>query len=153
MDAKVESMTRALKSHDRDLFARRHSSGGIRVYRKTTRWDVYDFGTGVLRYSRPSLDFVLALTDTWTKQGTPVDWGIEPVLSRIKEIDHWRDDTLGDQIRQARERAAQIQEQSENNERLARAYDVRRDFAKAMDGFNTSTCNKVDPRRKQDGYL
>jgi hypothetical protein len=105
----------------------------------------------VLHYSRPNPHFILSLTEDWTLKSPGVDWGIEPVLWKLKEWDGWRDDTQLDQMRRERERAEENQKRAKQNEFRAIAADLRRDFAKATDEVNTSTMEKVDRRRKKNG--
>lgn len=153
MDARVESLNQHLKSHDRALYAQRSSNGVIQVYRQGTRWESFGWGDGVMHYSRPSPHFILALTENWTLNTPGVDWGIEPVIWKLKEWDSWRDGGPLHFMRKERERAADIKERSLANEFRALAADSRRDFAKATNGINTSTLERVDLRRKKNGTL
>lgn len=154
MDARVESLTRNLKAHDGELYARRASNGVIHVYRRGVRWESYDFGGALLHYSRPSPRFILALTENWTLKTPGVDWGIEPVLSKLKEWDPHLDDTRGEQDRMERERAEQDRKRERRNNNRAIAADMRKDFAKVFNDINTASMDKkLKPRRTKHGYL
>jgi hypothetical protein len=72
-------------------------------------------------------------------------------MHKIREMDAWRDDSMLDQMRQERERSKENRAREKRNEMKARAYDMRRDFAKATNDINTSTVEKVDYRRNYDG--
>jgi hypothetical protein len=134
---RAETLTRHLKRHDSELYASRQPTGAIHVCRRNR--------------SRPHEPyFIFALTDTWQASGRPREWGIEPILNRIKALDLWRDQTVVDEI------IADAEKQAESDGRAARnsiesfLLDFRKPFAKAFDGVNTSTLAKIDNRRKGD---
>ncbi len=102
--------------------------------------------------ARLNPQFILALTDTWTLQGQPVEWGLEPLAWKLREMDSWRSDQEIKGMRQERERLKGIQANSKRNDLRAQAADMRKDFARATNEINTSTLEKVDSRRKKDGY-
>lgn len=151
MDAKLESLNRALKSYDRYLYAERSSDNElIGVYRKSVRWDTYDWYGDKLSVLRPSPDPVMFLTTTWNIHGFPVDWGIEPVMAKLREYDCWNHDNL-EEVIASNQTLKQNKDRSFRNELKAVAADCRRDFAKAVNDINTSTIEMVDSRRKKDG--
>lgn len=76
---------------------------------------------------------VLVLTDDWTDLGTPVEWGIEPVLNRIKAMDLWRDDQKINRLQAEQERKEQDRKRMQRNEMMAVASELRKDFARATD--------------------
>lgn len=149
-DAKTRSLTRALKKYDSDLFADR-SDDLIGVYRRTIHWQSYDYLGALLHFSRPSLDPVLFLTDNWKINGRPVEWGIEPIMDRIRELDCWNKDRFYEEFVAERERLSNNKKRAFKNEVKARAADMRKDFAKAVNDINTSSLGKVDKRRIKDG--
>ncbi len=152
MDAKLSSINRHLKKYDPDLFAERsNESDLIGIYRRTVRWESYSYYGVNLSVSRPHLEPVTYLTNTWTIHGTPVDWGIEPVIDRIRSLDAWNQDRFYEDLVEERERAAQNKQRALKNEIRARAADMRKDFAKAVNDINTSTLDRVDSRRIKDG--
>lgn len=150
MDQRVRSLNQAIQSHDRDLYVRRESHG-INVYRKGTAFDYFDLDGFRLLYSRPNPKFILALTDNWNVTGKPVDWGIEPVIQRLKAIDMQGDfnevTTLMDQMEKDEEQ--KIISKRSKFEDMAK--EMRPVFAKAFDGVNTSTLAKTDKRRIAHG--
>ena len=149
MDTRVRQVTRALQGYNRSMFASRRHDGIIGVYRKAVDWKSFEFDGALYHYSKPSRRLLFVLTDNWTLSGKPVEWGIEPILALAREGDAERDDTEGEKRRQDREKKAELRDRAETNNLKAMAYDMRRDVAKTFDQFNTSTCNKVDPRRKK----
>ena len=80
-----------------------------------------------------------------------MEWGIEPVSWKIREMDAQRDDSYLERMEKENERVDQIRKQSHLNEVKATAADMRKDFAKAVNDINTSALDMTDPRRKQDG--
>jgi hypothetical protein len=81
--------------------------------------------------------------------GKPVEWGIEPLLGRLREIDNHNHDVLS-RIWEENETKEQLRKRSQVSDIKAMAYDVRRDFARAVNDVNTSTLEKVEYRRKKE---
>lgn len=152
MDARVEILNKHLKGHDRYLYAIRTGNDMVQVYRQSTRWDSYEVDGKTLTVSRPNPQFIIALTADWTLRSKPVEWGIEPLMWKLKEMDSWRDDRQLEKIRRERETRAELTKRAERNETRAIAADLRRDFARETNDVNTSTLERVDNRRKKDGY-
>lgn len=154
MGARARRLTTHLRGHDAQLFARSEMDGSIRVYRHGTRYEKFDFNGDTFIVSRPDSFLVLALTHNWSIAGEPVDWGIDPLLSKIKESDfHRTGELLADQLRKERERDQALTDRANRNEIKARAYDMRRDFARATNEINTSGLKKTESRRIKDGYI
>lgn len=137
---------------DRELYAVKTGDGIVQIYRKGVRWESFAFGKDLLKYSRPAPHYVLSLTHDWSLNGDPAEWGIEPLLARLREIDTHNHDVLG-RIHEENETKKRLRKRAVDNEIKARAYDLRRDFAKAVNEVNTSTLPKVDSRRKKDKCL
>lgn len=140
-DSRVKSLTRALKEHDRDLFAERAPNGRIDVYRKCYEWDNYSYEGKSLRVLVKRPHIIISLTEDWRPESTPVNWGIEPVLLKLKMSDGWNRDIYS-MLLANRERDEKTRARSRQNEFRALAADARRDFAKATNDFNVSTLDK-----------
>lgn len=153
MDVYVSRVTREVKSYSRDLYADRSPNGAVQIYRNKTRWESFEFNGATIHVSRNQPQLILNLTHDWSARGKPVEWGLEPIASRIREIDNHRDDTIYDRMIKENARLDEIKQQSKFNEMKAAAADCRREFAKATNDINTSSLEKVDGRRKKDGYL
>lgn len=145
----LRTINRELKFFDRKLYADKTADGKVQIFREGVQWDSIPFENSVLWYSRPQPYYILSLTHNWAQQGKPVEWGLEPLLMRLREIDDHRIDVLG-KIHEENEKRAQLARRSKHNEYKAAAADSRRDFARAVNDINTSTLNKVDSRRKKD---
>lgn len=147
---RLRQISRALQGYDRELFVAPSVKGVPCVFRKTRAAESYDFdGTVVHRIViRPHL--VFALTDNWTVFGRPVDWGIEPILARLKEMDLHNRDVAGELI-DSYEKAEKSKERGLRNDAEAFFADHRREFARATDGINTSLIKSDLNRRKSHG--
>ncbi len=116
--------------YDSELYAQESKAGRIDIYRRSKHND-----------SPPH--FLFALTDDWTAKGTPVPWGIEPLLNRIKAMDLWRDDTFVERWIKNHEKEVESQDRARRNSIESFLYDFRRQFARATNDVNTSTLEKV----------
>lgn len=149
MDSRVRLVTKHLKSYDKDLFASRDNRGVIQVMRRQTIGQTYEYGGANLTVYRNQSQFIMSLTHNWLANGEPVEWGIEPLMRRIRYIDgHLHDDY--DEFCEKRERQERIESQTLKNNCTALAADMRKDFNKVFGDINTSTMEKVDNRRKED---
>lgn len=147
---RIDEITRAIKLHDRELFCERSEEGKLCVYRKSSRVETYRLDDeSVLHVVRPTPYFVFALTDNWRLAGEPKDWGIEPIMARLKALDLWNRDVAGDIIEQELKERASLERERQNTIESF-LLDYRRQFAKAFDGVNTSTLAKKDSRRLYD---
>lgn len=156
MDAREWLMTKHLKAHDKDLECRRSGlDGPYCVYQKGIAWDSYQLPNGTMfHYSRPVRHLVFSLTDTWTKTGKPVEWGIEPVISRIKEHRAERHEQLMKDLLDSYEKQKKSQERDQQNKTEAFLGEFKTQFARATNDINTSTLDKkIDSRRIKNGYL
>lgn len=152
MYARERYLTRVVKSYSPDLFVKQTMGGILNLMRRASRMDTFEWNGVVYAYSKPVDQFIMSFTEDWQEGSKPVDWGVEPLLERIQEIDSWRDDTGYQRFCERRERNERIKKQTLRNELRARAADMRVDFAKATNDLNLSSVDMLDPRRKQDGY-
>lgn len=139
MSYRLKLLNRNLKSYDRELFAMTSNS-------------VDTEKTCVFRKSRFGPIFILALTDNWLAHGTPREWGLDPIMRKVSEMDSHRDSSMYDDFCKERDRKKESMMQSYRNDIKAAAYDLRKDFARATNDINTSTLEKIDNRRLKDGY-
>jgi hypothetical protein len=87
--------------------------------------------------------FVFSLTDTWTADGKPVPWGIDVVVNRLKAHDLWRDEDFVEKFFQSEEKREEGERRNFRNNVESFLYDFRRQFARATDGINTSSLEKI----------
>lgn len=141
MEWQVRRLNQELKKHDSELFARRESSGVIVVYRIHRRYEAYDLDEGKLLVLRYDPLYCFALTDNWTIQGKPVDWGLEPVMNHLREIDAWNRD-LEEAYERDWEKKEESKKRAQRSELEAIAGEVRRPFAKATSDIRTALFDK-----------
>lgn len=125
MGARAKQLDRALKQHDSLLFVQETKPGRLDVYRKSS-----------LNSEAPH--FIFALTDSWTVDGRPVEWGIDVVVNRIKAHDLWRDENFVNQVIKEGEEASESKRRSFRNSVEAFVSEFRREFARATADINTS---------------
>lgn len=147
---RADVITRAIKLHDRELYCERSGEGKLCIYRKGKRVESYrPDDESVLHFVRPTPYFVFALTHDWRLAGEPKDWGIEPIMARLKAMDLWNRDVAGDLIDQEMKEKASLQRDRENTIESF-LLDFRKQFARAFNDVNTSTMAKKDSRRDFD---
>lgn len=128
----TRALTKSLKEHDRYLFAVMADDGLVHV----------------LRQSHKGLDFVMALTSDWTVRGERRAWGIEPIVNKLRAMDVWTRGDFLNEVFQHNERMEESSDRARRNDMESFLYDYRRQFAKAFDGVNTSTLEKIDKRKE-----
>lgn len=131
MDSRVNRLNKELRSYDRDLYIERDSFGAMHLYRKARRYKVFEYEGCPYAASYDQKQFIMSLTSDWQPGSKPVNWGIEPLMRRINEIDSWRDDTGLDEFQKRRELGEKWKKESHKQELRATAADMRKDFAKA----------------------
>lgn len=131
MDYRVNTLNKHVRNYDQDLFLKRDSFGVIHLYRKKREMKFFEHDDQKYGYSCDNEQYIMSLTRDWKASNRGVDWGIEPLMRRISEIDSWRDDTGYDQFCKHRELHETYKKQSLKNELRARASDIRSDFARA----------------------
>lgn len=133
MDARVNRLNKELRKYDRDLFVERDSSFGvIHVYRHKPRFKVFEYDGSTFAHSFNEKQYIMSLTSDWKASSHGVDWGIEPFMRRISEIDSHRDDSGYEEFCRKRELAEKWKKEAQRNHHRAVAADMRKDFAKAF---------------------
>lgn len=139
LDWQVNRINSELRHYDRTLFCHRTARGAILVLRKADRLDASDYNQTLPDLVSLNPQFIFALTDDWTANGHPVERGIEPLMERLRAMDLWNKTDVLDSLKKNRETEEARSRQSFRNDIGAKAADLRRDFAKATNDFNTST--------------
>jgi len=149
MRDRVERITQALKAHDRMLFAAK-KNGVIQVFRQGFRYAPIALdeslvggsdskASAVIHVSISSPHYIFSLTEDWTPRTEAVDWGIEPIMAKIKSCDLWVRDRLADELMESYEKGKESDAKDFRNKAEAFAHDFRSEFAKATNDVNTST--------------
>lgn len=153
---RAEKVTREIRKYDRLLycekFNRDDGTGQVPlvIYRKLFRYETMEVDGNIIHYKVPSPHYVFALTDTWSVNGTPVEWGILPIMARLRAMDLWKEETEVDRMKEHSEKVDLAKEKDMRNNIESFMYEFRSQFAKATDGINTSSLEKRKDRRFKD---
>lgn len=135
--SRLSEINRGLKGFDDELYAESKEPPRIDVYRRGSM-------TGHPHY-------IFSLTHNWGLRGRPVEWGILPIIERLKAIDLWNQgSTWVDQIVQEQEAAQASKDRDRKNNLESFLYEMRPQFAKATNDINTSLMNKRAGRFYKD---
>jgi hypothetical protein len=137
MDARCNRLNKEVRKYSKDLFVERDGFGVIHLYRKAPKFSFFEYEGSSYANTYTEKQYILSFTKDWKASNQPVDWGIEPFMRRISEIDSWRDDTGYDEFCKRRELAEKYRKESFKHELRDRAMDMRQDFAKATNDIVT----------------
>lgn len=147
---RAERITSAVKTHDSQLYCERNMEGKLCIFRNGYSWENHHLADGnLLRVLRPTPHLVFALTNNWSIRGEAVDWGIEPVMARLKAMDLWNNDLVArleeQEIKDEESSARQRQNTTESF-----LYEFRSQFKKTFENVNTASMAKHDLRKKNE---
>ena len=140
-DSRENILTQHLRAYDSKLYAQREQNGAIHVYREGSRIETFEHNGETYLYLKVQPMFVLALTDNWNIKGRPVDWGIDPLINRIQEIDAWNKGLTIDEMIQGYDKRTENIAKDRRNQNEAWLYDNRSIFKKSFNEVNTSNLN------------
>lgn len=143
-----KEITRHLRKHDLKLYCERRE-GKLCVMRESTKVESYDVDGTTIHFVVSTPFFIMALTRDWKLKSPPVDWGMLPIMRRIKEIDLWNRDLAEESIRQT-EKDTERSQRHLSNETEAFVKDFRGAFKRATNDVNTSTLSKKDKRKTEE---
>jgi hypothetical protein len=149
---RADVITEFIKRHDPLLYVDRRE-GKLCALRRGKRIESYDVDGVGIDFVRPAPHFVFALTENWSMDSRPVDWGLEPILQRLKDIDLWNRDLVSEQEKLYDKNKAS-RDRALDNHIESYLKDHRRDFARATNDVSTANMNKIDKRKtgEKDGY-
>lgn len=143
-------ITRAVRKYDRELYARMGFEGRIDIFRRCFGFETYSLDGGIVIQKLKEEPYrVLALTDTWNAWGKPVDWGIEPIMAKLKACDLWQRN-VAEETNAHNQKIDESQDRHLKSETEAYLKDNRRAMAKAWENVNTSGMDKRADRRFRD---
>lgn len=142
---RAERVTSVISEHDPKLYCEGRD-GKLCIFRRSQRIESYDYDGMTINFVRPAPFFIIALTDDWRMSGTPVDWGLVPIMNRLREIDLWNRDMASEIIRKEEE-VSRINEKDFKNNGEAFLKDYRREFARTFNDVRTSNMSKKDKRK------
>lgn len=140
-----------LKSHDPKLFLNVNGFGERQVMRKHSRMVPYDVDGKTLICVENSPHYIMSLTKDWTSKTSPVDWGLECISKRLRDIDGWNSDSFVNNLEARNLKVDEAKERKLKSETEAFVTDWRKSFAHATKDILTNTLDKsLDSRRKGD---
>lgn len=142
---RAERITSVIRKHDPMLYCESRD-GKLCVFRKSQRIESYEINGVTIQFVRPAPFFIFALTTDWRMDSPPADWGLVPLVNRLKEIDLWNRDLAEEIIRQEEDRAA-VAKKDFRNESEAFLKDYRSEFADTFNDVRVSNMDKKDKRR------
>lgn len=140
-DSRTDILTHHIKKIDPLLYCEREVNGMICVYRDSKRVEYFEFDGQKYLHLKSVPNIILALTDTWSVRGNPVDWGIEPLIHRLQEIDCWNKGRTADDLIEDYEKMQESKDRARMNGHEAFLRDNRSVFKKAFNDINTSNLN------------
>lgn len=151
MKFREHAITRSIREYDRDLYAK-STHGRVDIMRKNASYESYDIDGERVLFLRPADQLVMSLTDNWSASGEPRDWGIEPILARLRAMDLWSRPEFFEEIELGNEKVRESEKRDLSNNVESFLYDFRSAFKRTFADYNMSTVNKFDRRRLKDGY-
>lgn len=169
MRIRCDVITKALKAYDRLLYAepvvvnrRRpdynelvHKNPNevleqVHIKRKSKRYNVHriDQESYLLSLVEDG-DFLFALTEDFSTKTNPVEWGVLPILQKLKEMDRWArgGEDLFDEMWKHNEKIDESVSRARSHVLEDSLREMHRGFKKATNDVNTAGLK--DPRLKQ----
>ncbi len=145
-----DRITSIIKRHDRLLYCDYLPQGGLAIFRQLYRYEPMEVDGNIIHYQVSSPHLVFALTHTWSVNGRSVDWGIEPIMQKLRMSDLWRSDDIISELTRDYDKGEQSRARHTRNQIESFVKDFRPQFAKATEGINTGTLDKKKDRRYKD---
>jgi len=142
MAHRARRITDAIQTHDALLYAK-DDKGVIRIYRKCKEYQPEQLTPGIAILNVIRNDhLVMSLTDTWGVRGTKADWGIEPIMARLRALDLWNSWNLAEQFFKDEEIDAKARARKMKNSTEDFLYDFKRSFQKSTNDIVVSNLSK-----------
>lgn len=143
-------LTGAVKRHDPKLFVKKDDFGRMVVWRESYELRPYNIDGAVIHCMESAPHFIMALTHNWTMTGNPCDWGVDPLLERLKVIDGWSAKSfVNAEMEEVNQRANKSLKRDMDNKLEAAAYESHATFKKVFSDVNTANMKKIDKRRNK----
>lgn len=144
---RLNKLEKALRKHDHKLRVKRSHTGKVQVFRLTKRCEWVSVDNIKVGFLLDSFDYVLSLTDDWSANGNSVEWGVEPVLARLKAIDLWSNENFMEEFLKQDKEVEESKKRDFHNNTEAFLYDFRNQFKKTFNDVNTANMSKTDIRK------
>lgn len=141
-------LTGAVKRHDPKLFVKKDSYGRMVVWRESYELRPYEVDGTVIHCMESAPHFIMAFTHNWLMTGSPCEWGVDPLLERLKAIDSWsKQSFVNAEMEETNQRVDASQKRDMDNKLEAAAYESHATFKKTFSDINTANMKKIDKRR------
>ena len=142
--------TKYLKRYDPDLYCDHNRGGVMCVFRKAKRYEPVCVDDG-FKFLNLTVDkqYVCALTENWSLSTKPRQWGIDHVLTKIRQIDCQANEQMFEAMDAANDAVDMAEKRKLRNEIEAFWIDNRREFAKATDDILVHSLSKDEPRKRK----
>ncbi len=112
----IDSYTRHLRKYDKDLYAGHTKDGVLCVLRRVKTYELVTEGDDFKLYDlKARTQFVIALTDNWKMSGRPIPWGIDKVVTKIKEMDTQSNELLFEELDRQNEKVEETKKRDFRN--------------------------------------
>lgn len=139
-----------VQKYDDKLFCRKNAEGKLCIYREGYYFDTFALNDqDIISVLRLTPHFVFALTDNWKKDGLAVEWGKDKIWERLRKIDLWDKDIVGELEKQEEAHIAAL-DRSRRNQTEDFLYEFRNDFKETFKDVNTANFDKSKDYRKRD---
>ncbi len=135
---RANAVTEFVKRYDSKLYC--ESSGGkLCIYRKGQRIESYDMDGVKLVIVRPAPYLIFALTEDWTINTPPRDWGLLPIREKLVFGDLWNNRDVAQELLDAEEERKRSSDRAVDNHIESYLKDNRREFARATNDILTTS--------------
>lgn len=139
-----------IKMHDPLLFLNKNYKGELQVMRESFKMVPHDIDGKTVLVKMPNHHYIMSLTEDWTGKTRPVDWGLEPIIKRIKEIDDWGSESSFERLLKENAKRDEIKSKRFASLTEDAVKEWRKDFKKHTSDILTHSVEKKDPRQKGD---
>lgn len=139
MSIDEQSLTREVRKHDKNLYAKRNAKGTMCIWCNHKRTESYSLDENTsLSVVVEDPYLVFALTDTWGVRGNPAPWGATVVLNRLKAMDLANNPKIMEDLEKEDERVDESKRRDFVNSTESFLYDFRSQFKKTFNDINVS---------------
>lgn len=143
-------LTKIVKRYDAKLYVEKNYKGIYQVLRQSYQHHPYYCDGAVIYGLVKAPHFIMALTHNWTASGEPCDWGIDPILKRLADIDVWSEKSFVNQgLEKHNKKVDESQRRDINNKIEDAVYESHATFKKTFADTNTANMAKIDKRKKK----
>lgn len=153
LSRRLQRIQNEVKKYDKSLFVYENRFGIALIMRQADRLEASDYNQIEPEVASLHPQIIFALTDDWKATGHPVEWGLEPIMRRLRWMDLWNDPEILERVQKNNETCERDEERQKHNTIRAMVADMRTDLNKAFKDYNTRYMPDYDRRRMKDGSL